>query len=281
MTALEIELPAGVVQKVILRQPGDEALFHNVHAAEEEYKILQAAHSLGLPVPMPLYYDPSGKVFPNPYLVIEYIDGQPDFAPVNLADSIRQAAEHLARIHRADFSLVDLSFLPPHPKGLAETVETPPSQINWSMDEGHIRAALKTAWPIPQRNAPALLHGDYWPGNLLWRDEQLVAVIDWEDAALGDPLAELAISRLDIAWIFGREAMASFTNQYLAHNAIDTTYLSEWDLCAALRLIRLAGSDLAGWAAFFHPYGRIDITEETIREAFRYFIHRALGKFTV
>ena len=27
----------------------------------------------------------------------------------------------------------------------------------------------------------ALLHGDYWPGNVLWKNGALVGVIDWED----------------------------------------------------------------------------------------------------
>jgi aminoglycoside phosphotransferase (APT) family kinase protein len=37
-----------------------------------------------------------------------------------------------------------------------------------------------------------VLHGDYWPGNVLWRDGRLVGVIGWEEAAFGDPLADLA-----------------------------------------------------------------------------------------
>ena len=59
-----------------------------------------------------------------------------------------------------------------------------------------------------------LLHGDFWPGNILWRYGQLVAVIDWEDAALGDPLADVANSRLEILWAFGIDAMQSFTHYY-------------------------------------------------------------------
>src|SRR5438067_5191571 len=29
------------------------------------------------------------------------------------------------------------------------------------------------------RNERVLLHGDFWPGDTLWRDGRLVAVIDW------------------------------------------------------------------------------------------------------
>jgi aminoglycoside phosphotransferase (APT) family kinase protein len=108
-----------------------------------------------------------------------------------------------------------------------------------------------------------------------------VAVIDWEDAALGDPLADFAISRFDVLCIFGREAMRSFTAQYRALMAIDYTDLPYWDLCAALRFVRMAGSDLAGWAAFYPLFGRHDITEHTLREHYTFFVTQALEKLGV
>ncbi len=60
--------------------------------------------------------------------------------------------------------------------------------------------------------------------------------------------------------------------------AIDYSNLPYWDLYAALRLVRLAGADLADWAAFFLPFGRGDITEQTIREHYRYFVDQAFEK---
>jgi aminoglycoside phosphotransferase (APT) family kinase protein len=153
--------------------------------------------------------------------------------------------------------------------------------VNSSLDEGRIRDTLEAAWPFPQRNAPALLHGDFWPGNILWRDSKLVAVIDWEDATLGDPLTDLAISRLDVLWIFGLDAMRSFTQHYISMMAIDYSNLPYWDLCAALRLVRLAGADLAEWAAFFVPFGRPDITEQTIREQYRFFVDQAFEQLAI
>ena len=45
-----------------------------------------------------------------------------------------------------------------------------------------IRDALEAVWPLGSRNADKLMHGDYWPGNTLWKDGRLVGIIDWEDA---------------------------------------------------------------------------------------------------
>ncbi|MBE7554261.1 MAG: phosphotransferase family protein [Anaerolineales bacterium] len=278
MTAFELEDPDGQIKRLILRRPGEATLKPNLHAAADEFKLLQITHSRGLATPRPYYFDPSGRIFPSPYLVIEYIEGRPEFAPADLTDFTLQLAAHLAKIHRVDGSTPELSFLRRRVPGFAEQFGPHSSTFDPGLDEGWIRETLAAVWPLPQRNAPALRHGDFWPGNILWWDGQLAAVIDWEDASLGDPLADLAISRLDLLWIFGCEAMDSFTHRYQSLIDIDYTNLPYWDLAAALRLVRLAGADLDAWAAFFPPFGRPDITAQTIREHYRFFITQALEK---
>ncbi len=278
MTAFEIERPGGQAQKMILRRPGKAALRRNPRAAEDEYWILQRTRSSGLATPMPYYQAPSGQIFPTPYLVMEYIEGSPEFSPAHLADFTHQLAAHLAQIHRVDCSRLDAPFLPKYTGEPDRIPGKHPEIFDPSFEVERIRETLEAAWPLPQRNASVLLHGDYWPGNILWRNGQIAAVIDWEDAACGDPLSDLAISRLDILWIFGIEAMHSFTQAYQSIMAIDYDHLPYWDLNAALRLARLAGVDLAGWAAFFHPFGRLDITERTILEYYSWFIDQAFDQ---
>ena len=231
-------------------------------------------HALGLASPAPLALDRSGEILAAPYMLIAYVEGRPDFAPAQPLDLAVQMAGELSRIHAVDGTRPDLAFLPrleerPFP-------QPPASKIDATLDEGRIWDTLAAAWPFPRHNALALLHGDYWPGNILWHGNRLAAVIDWEDAALGDPLADLAISRLDLLWIYGRQAMEAFTRHYLAMTTLDTRSLPYWDLYAALRLARLAGADLRGWAAFFEPYGRQDITEDSIRSYYRFFVAQAL-----
>jgi aminoglycoside phosphotransferase (APT) family kinase protein len=45
---------------------------------------------------------------------------------------------------------------------------------------------------IPDPIEPVLVHGDYRLGNLIWSGTEVVAVLDWEDAAAGDPYYDLA-----------------------------------------------------------------------------------------
>jgi aminoglycoside phosphotransferase (APT) family kinase protein len=275
MTAFEIEHPDGQTTKLIVRRPGDEDLKRNPRAAEDEFELLRTLQSTDLATPKPYHLDPSGEIFPTPCLVIEYVEGEMEFCPSDLSAYAHQLATHLAKIHRVDLSVLDLSFLPRQANGCTENLSLRTAEVDGSLDAERIRDALASAWPLPQRNASALLHGDFWPGNLLWQKGRLVAVIDWENAKLGDPLADLANCRLEIAWIFGIEAMQAFTEHYQSVMALDYADLPYWDLCAALRLIHLADPNLAEWATSFAPLGRPDITEQTMREHLQWFIEQA------
>ena len=279
MIAFEIELPDGQTKRMIVRRPSDGSLKRNPHAATNEFKVLQITRSLGLATPTPYHLDESGKIFTTSYLVMEYIEGKLEFAPSNLGDYLLQLAVQLAKIHSVDCTDLDLSFLPQKANRCPELCRSRPVSFDESLDR--IRDALASIESLPQRNPSVLLHGDFWPGNVLWREEKLVAVIDWEDATLGSALTDFAISRLDIGLIFGIDGMECFTHHYTSMMSLDYTHLPYWDLCAALRIARLAGSDLAKWAAFFRPFGRHDITEQTIRENYRSFVAQAFEKLAV
>ena len=123
---------------------------------------------------------------------------------------------------------------------------------------------MESLWPWTQRNESALLHGDFWPGNILWKDGQLAAVIDWEDARTGDPVAELADSRLEILWAFGIDAMNDFTDHYKTIMPLDFTDLPYWDLYAALR----PAFRISDWA-------KGDVEQETMRQGHRLFVGQA------
>lgn len=270
VTALEIELPDGQRQKMIVRQHGQADLKRNSRIAADEFKLLQLLKSVGLATPVAYYFDQSGEIFPTPYVVIEFIEGAVEFAPADIDELIRQFATQLALIHAVDCSQLDVAFLPEQEKIYTNKLRKRPARLDDALNERQIRDVLEAAWPLQQRNPSGLLHGDYWPGNILWRDGQLAAVIDWEDAAYGDPLADVANSRLELVWAFGIEAMQSFTRHYQAMTTIDFSNLPYWDLCAALR----PASKLATW-------GLNEQTEERMREEHHWFITRAFEQLSV
>lgn len=274
MTALEGKAPDGSRTRCVLRCPGKAQLSENPATIENEYCVLQLGQALGLPMPAPLLFLPPGAEFSAACLVMEYVEGGLDFSPAHLEDYLFQMAGTLAQIHAATCGKADLAFLPRRanacPEALTEIAQ--PADL----PSGPIRAALQAFPPPTPANPLVLLHGDYWPGNLLWQDGRLQAVIDWEDASLGEPLIDLGIARLEVVWMFGPPVLPLFTQAYTARNPLDFSALPYWDLCAALRLSRLVGRDLANWAASFAPQGRPDLTAPLLAERFDWFVAQAL-----
>jgi aminoglycoside phosphotransferase (APT) family kinase protein len=268
VTALELKKPDGQIEKVIVRQHGAVDLQQNPQIAADEYRLLQIAHSAGLAVPKPYYVDQSGELFPTPVLVIEYIEGTAAIGAASIADATQQLAAHLAMIHCMD-TIADLSFLPEQElRCTARLRERMASEVQTPIEQ-RILDVLGSSWPAPQRNRTALLHGDYWPGNTLWRDGSLVAIIDWEDAAIGDPLADLANSRLELLWAYGADAMEQYTRRYQSLASVDLTNLPYWELCAALKP-----------AAAIPSWNLEPDTEQSMLESLGWFVGKAIERIS-
>lgn len=253
VTAIEIGLSQGSSVTVVVRRFGAVDLKRNLDIARDQFELLLGLRRCGLAVPKPLMFDGSRTIFDAPFLVLEYIEGCTELAPQHVEEGIFQLAAHLASIHRIPGTASAVSMLPQveelcsaelgRPAADPDCGSREPSE--WHKSEEGIREILRSVMPLPRRNPVTLLHGDYWPGNVVWKDGRLIAIIDWEDAAVGDPLADVSNARLEILWAFGPERMEGFTRLYREHMPeIDFTDLPYWDLYAAFRL---APSNFSGW----------------------------------
>jgi aminoglycoside phosphotransferase (APT) family kinase protein len=155
---------------------------------------------------------------------------------------------------------------------VSETLATREPPFDAALVEREIIETLRSAWPPRPPDRRVLLHCDIWLGNLLWSDRAIVGVIDWETAHVGDPLADLAITRLACAWSFGRDAVHALTERYATRAPVDAAVLAVWDLAAALRPV----DHLATWAGGWADYGRPDMTVDRMRAAHRWFAAAAL-----
>ncbi len=256
-------MPNGRTKRLVARRPGEGS-------AAREFHTLQAVHEAGIAAPAPLLLDTSGDLFAEPVMLIEFVEGEPDYAPADPARFVAQLAEQLAAIHRLRGANPNLAHLPQQAIRLSRQMSSRPACLDESLDEGRLRATLEATWPLPQPAEPTLLHGDFWPGNILWRDGRIAGVVDWEDAEIGHPLGDLAIARLDLLWTCGVEAMHAFTHRYQALTGEALHELPYWDLIAALR----PAGRLVEWAAI-GLFGEEDITAETMTTGHRLFVAQA------
>jgi aminoglycoside phosphotransferase (APT) family kinase protein len=248
---IDIERPDGGSVRLVLRQYGAANLAADPHVALAEYRLLELLYRAGLPVPRPYRADESKAILPGPWLLTEHINGQTSTDAAGLAAFPGSAtqftgllAQALADLHGTGLRAAHVPFLADVDAVVRRRLVAAPARPDDELSEPAVRAALTAHWPPPPANQPVVLHGDYWPGNVLWRDGRVVGIIDWEDATFGDPLADLAVARQELSWFFGPDSARCFTSQYLTlRPGIDAGPLPVWDLWAALR----PAGKLAGW----------------------------------
>jgi aminoglycoside phosphotransferase (APT) family kinase protein len=228
---LEIATAAGGTRRVVFRQHRTGTFKqHGQTATAREYGVLAALHGAGLAVPEPYSYEDSEAVTAR-YLIIEWVGGSTELHPDDVPAALDQMARFLVGLHSLDPSALPLPVLEPIEDPLVAVIP-----YLRATEAGHrASAVLGTVALEPGVDRCVLLHGDYWPGNVIWQDGRLVAVIDWEDARLGDPLADLATARVELLCRYGDEAMEQFTTLYLAayHDAVGPLPLESlavWEL---------------------------------------------------
>lgn len=142
-------------------------------------------------------------------------------------------------------------------------------------DAGLWREAIawhrKRSAPTLDDGQTVLLHRDLHPLNVLWADQ--AAVVDWVNACVGHPHAELGHCRWNLAVTAGPDAPDRFLNHYLGLTADRGygPYARWWDIDSLLD--KLPGPvNSAAW----HAVGRRDLTDSAVAATTDTFLRSAL-----
>lgn len=162
-----------------------------------EFAVLESLNGAGVRAPRALAFDAVGRITGAPAIVLERVAGEasavdflalPDAAGRALSEDFARATGELHR------------FVPSCPSGdpVAAQIAEWDAQFRRHRLEPHPVLAWLFDWlranaPAPQRLC--LVHGDLRPGNFLYQDGKVSALLDWEMAHVGDP-AE------DVAWAY-------------------------------------------------------------------------------
>jgi aminoglycoside phosphotransferase (APT) family kinase protein len=182
------------VERCVLRLSPPGARIAGSADVGRQGRIMAALGAAGLPAPRILAGASEPCVAGRAFALMERIE----------AESWEQAAarsSHRALAARAVALLTQVRAVPAERTGLAgEPAVTPQAELaRWGglIERTPLHAAARPLADALQRSAPpptpvpSLVHGDFHYGNLLFRDGEIVALLDWEIAALGDPLGDL------------------------------------------------------------------------------------------
>jgi aminoglycoside phosphotransferase (APT) family kinase protein len=220
----------GVVTDAVLRAPTPRVDAPMIATAAVA---LQVAARHGLPAPRLIDADLQGDAAGVPATLETAVPGTPEWPAPPSVVRLRAAGAALARIHAV--AMTPQEHLPFRPRPIAvddfaadrRNRRMPTTPLLQAADE------MITAYGVPA-GAAVYLHGDVWPGNLIWNGDDLAAFIDWKTAGVGAPGVDLSELRKQVAITFDREAPAYVLEgweQATGTNARDVPY---WDAVAAL-----------------------------------------------
>lgn len=191
--------------RVVLRRGPRPPLPRSTHDMLREARVQLGLASVGMPVPNILAVCDDESVLGVPFYLMEYLDGEVilDAAPAELDSEPQRRAiseqliDTLADIHSIDLEAAGLSGFGKAEGYLERQIKTFSGLATQVSERELPLVAVVGEWlaaHMPKSQRPSLVHGDYRLGNLMFRREapaRVLAVLDWEMAALGDPLADL------------------------------------------------------------------------------------------
>ncbi|MEO6571171.1 MAG: phosphotransferase family protein [Ilumatobacteraceae bacterium] len=197
-------------REYVIRRPPRGELLPKAHDMWREYRIIDGLWPTSVPVARPVAYCDDRSVCETHFYVMGKAEGQALYSGQDVAAWLDEPARRhagesfvdvLAALHSIDPTDVGLADLARPDGYVARQLKTWYGSWNASIEYAqHDEARVHDLHSmlsarIPEQGPGRVVHGDYGPHNTLFaRSGEVLAVLDWEIATLGDPLADFAYS---------------------------------------------------------------------------------------
>jgi len=177
--------------------------------ASKEFRVLKAIEGSPVPAPRALWVDPTGSILGTSFYLMEFVEGDiplpwdTSIPPEIQAEMHGQFTDAAAALHTFDWEAKQLAFLGVPPD------RSDPAALELDRCEETLGRIALRPYPVlreviaylrarrPRAPHLSLIHDDYRMGNFIWRDGRIVAFLDWERAFIGDPMADVAFTRME------------------------------------------------------------------------------------
>jgi aminoglycoside phosphotransferase (APT) family kinase protein len=204
LSNLTYRIEAGGPRLVLRRPPLGDAL-RGAHDMQREHRVLKALGPTPVPVPEVLAFCDDTAVLGAPFYIMREVRGQvlrsaadaAGLAPDQRAALSDGLVDTLGDLHAVDINTVGLGAFGKRGGYAARQLRTWGRQWQSSKtrdlpDMDQLLAKLEQA--VPAADETTIVHGDYRLDNTIVSSDPptILAVLDWELATLGDPVADLA-----------------------------------------------------------------------------------------
>ena len=193
-------------RRYVLRRKPPGRLLPSAHAVDREFRVISAlGRGSDVPVPQALLLCEDDGVIGTVFYVMDWVEGRilrdPAF-PELAAPTRRRASlaliDALARLHRVVPAVVGLGDFGRSGGYVARQFARWSKQYLQDESAGRVEAMDRLVeWlptRMPRQEQTCVVHGDYRCDNVVFdrAEPRVLAILDWELATLGDPLADFA-----------------------------------------------------------------------------------------
>jgi len=238
-------------------------LLPSAHQIEREFRVLSALAETPVPVPAVHHLCSDEAVIGRAFYLMDWVDGRvfldPQLAelrPTERARVFDAMNQVIAALHGLDYAALGLADFGKPGNYLARQISRWTKQYRASETERIEAMDRLIEWlpsALPPEDRSCLVHGDFRLDNLVFSSDasRVVAVLDWELATLGSPLADFSyhccvwhfpvglyrgLAGLDVAAL-GLPSEAAYRAAYEARTG---TRLEHWDYYIAYNFFRMA-----------------------------------------
>lgn len=250
----------------VLRRPPLGTLLASAHDVTREARIMAALRDTDVPVPRILGVVDDPAVCDAPLVLMEHVDGRVldhlaaarSLSPDQRHDIATALVDTLATVHTVDLEAVGLADLASHKPYAARQLKRWGGQ--WEKSKTRESPALDDLtgrlWVHqPPQHELTLVHGDFHLNNLITDPAtgRIRAVLDWELATLGDPLADMGsllaywsepgtrpIPGFGVTTLEGFPGHAELTRRYLSATGRDAQALRYWHVLGLWKVAVIA-----------------------------------------
>jgi aminoglycoside phosphotransferase (APT) family kinase protein len=260
--------------EVVVRQYGPWHEDDDPHPGTFETTVLKLLGENGVAAPSLILDRAATKIMGNRTVVTSFIDGRADLNADDLDDWSGQLVSAISKVHNVPLALKIRKLIPSLYTGLDRlfTRSDPPEYIAQHPLGHKLWQTARDRWPYVGKPEDHLVHADYWPGNTLWKDDRLVAIVDWEEPRLGEPTYDIATVVQDSAY-FGIDVEDAVVRH---HRQMSGRILRDFDFWRMVNALN-AMPDPGVWVSGYQALGGGPITPEEVRANHTASIERMLA----
>ncbi len=200
-------------QKYVLRRKPPGKLLPSAHAVDREYRVISALHPTGYPVAKTYALCTDESVIGAMFYIMDMVEGRifwdqslPQCLPAERHAIFMAKLQALADLHNTDYAAIGLEEFGRPGNYMGRQVDRWTKQYRASEDTRIEEMERLIEWlprTVPEQERTSIVHGDYRLDNMVIHETQptVKAVLDWELATLGEPMADFTY--LLMHWVNG------------------------------------------------------------------------------